>query len=82
MLAVAQAPVAAGELVQPAPQVLLVGDGTWAVPLGGAVLTECGTGSSLRGPEALLDAVDRTAATLGAQKFPRATSFSMSMSKA
>src|SRR5439155_19574859 len=69
-------------LVQPAAQVLLVGDQAWTVPLGGAVLTEGGAGPSLGGPEALLTAVDGAAAALGAQKFPRATSFSMSMSRA
>ncbi len=66
LLAVPQAAVPCGELVQAPPQVLLIGNKGPPVPLRGTVLAEDGAGSSLRGPETTLDAADRAAATLGA----------------
>jgi len=47
LLAVAETLVPAGELVKSSSQVLLVGDETAAVALGGAVLSGRGTGPSL-----------------------------------
>jgi hypothetical protein len=47
LLAVTQALVPTGELVESSSQVLLVGDETAAVALGGAVLSGRGTGPSL-----------------------------------
>jgi len=66
LLAVPQAAVSSGELVQAPPQVLLVGNKDPPMPLRGTVLAEDGAGSSLRGPETTLDTADRAAAALGA----------------
>src|SRR5438046_2931470 len=74
LLLVAQARVAAGQLVQASPQVLLVGTEGSAVALGRAVLPDQGTCPSLGGPEAILEAADRPTSTLGAYQSPLATS--------
>ncbi len=65
LLAVAEAAVPSGELVQAGPQMLLVGDEAPVVPLGGAVLIGRGTGPALRDPETFLQAMDRPPAALG-----------------
>ena len=65
LLAVAEAAVPVGELVQAGPQMLLVGDEAAVVPLGGAVLTGRGTGPALRDPETCLQAMHGPPAALG-----------------
>jgi len=59
-------PVPLREFMQAVPQALLVGDDPPLAPLGGAVLTNDGTGPSLGGPEACLAAIHRSPTTLGA----------------
>ena len=60
--------------------VLVVSD-LWLVALGGAVLAQSPAGSALGDVQPLTDCLDACAPPRGAQKFPRAASWRMSLSR-
>ncbi len=65
---------------QPLPQKHLFRQEPPAIALRGAMLADTAARSTLRDPEAGLQVRDRPATPLRGQKFPRATSLSMSLS--
>ena|SRR5947209_6433645 len=71
-----------GQQPQPLAQPLLVGLLLSPVPLRRTVLAGGGTGSPLGHPETILQRLGGSASPLRAQRFPRATSRSMSISNA
>ena len=79
---VAVARMTASEPLQPLPEQRLLGDESTPVTLRRAMLTRQPTRPTLGNPEAILQSASGSASPLRAQKFPRDTSRSMSISSA